>query len=103
MGDLEEYLIDSSAMARRIRAARRNCVMKQPILKSIDPKIGTIIPAVIYGDNPYRRELAVVTPPTIKNIIPPIILTTRTRARIIKILVEVIVRLILFIDSRYSS
>ncbi len=51
VGDLNEYLIDSSAITSRIRASRWDCRIEHPIKTNNDPKMNKVIPTPVNGGN----------------------------------------------------
>ena len=99
MGDLVEYLADSSATVCRIRSVRRKFSKQHPKAKKRDPTMLKAMPTPISGGNPILCELLAVTPPTAKHTIPPMMLKIKMSARIIGALVKAMLRLIRLIES----
>jgi len=58
------------------------------MMKNIEPAVVIAIPTPINGGNPYLAVLAAENPPTIKHIIPPIVLKAKAKPRISKLLLE---------------
>jgi len=98
---LVEYFFDSSAIACRILDVRRLRTIQQPIDKTSGAKPIRTTPTYnnIINGNEERERLADVTPPIIINAIPAVITTAKKTIQKICALFEVILLLILAMDS----